>query len=157
MSCQIRIIATQDQPVLEVREVLPVERMPEFFGRAYRSIIDYLSEMGEQPTGMPYGAFYNLDMSALDVAAGFPVSRTLPGKGEVRNGLIPGGDYVTTIHCGAYDLVSPAYDALVQWAKENNREATGVAYEYYLNDPSGDPSIIPETEIRLPLKPIHQD
>ena len=152
MAYEIKLISLQDQPVLVVRETLPVEKLPEFFGRAYGSIMAYLSQLGEQPTGMPFGAYYNLDMSALDVAAGFPVSKKLPEQEEIQSQIIPGSDFISTIHAGAYDSVSPAYDALTQWAKANNRETTGVAYEYYLNDPSSDPSIIPETEIRLPLK-----
>ena len=152
MSYVIKLITMQDQPVLVVRDTLSAEKLPDFFGRSYGSIMAYMSEMGVQPAGMPFGAFYNLDMSALDVAAGFPVSKMVPGKEDIRCEVIPGGDYITTIHCGAYDSVSPAYDALAKWADENNRETTGVAYEYYLNDPSSAPSIIPETEIRLPLK-----
>ena len=152
MAHEIKLITLQDQPVLVVRDTLPVEKLPEFFGRAYGNIMAYLAQLGEQPTGMPFGAYYNLDMSALDVAAGFPVAKKLPDKEKIQSQVIPGGDFITTIHYGAYDSVSPAYDALAQWAKANHREATGTAYEYYLNDPSSDPSIIPETEIRIALK-----
>lgn len=152
MAYEIKLVTLQDQPVLVVTDTLPAENLPEFFARAYSSIMAYLAQIGEQPAGMPFCAYYNLDMSALDVSAGFPVAKTLPDKEEIQSQVIPGGDFITTIHYGAYDSVSPAYDALVQWAKANNREVTGAAYEYYLNDPSNDPSIIPETEIRLPLK-----
>jgi effector-binding domain-containing protein len=48
--------------------------------------------------------------------------------------------------------VKVAYDALVQWAKENGFKASGISYEYYLNDPSSDTSIIPETEVRFQLR-----
>jgi effector-binding domain-containing protein len=48
--------------------------------------------------------------------------------------------------------MKPAYDALAQWAKVNGFEPTGVAYEYYLNDPSSNTSIKAETEIRFPIK-----
>jgi len=90
-------------------------------------------------------------MQALDVEAGFPVSKNLPGKGEVISGTIKGGKFLSTIHKGAYDTVAPAYDALKEFAKEKGYSISGLAYEYYLNDPREDPSGIALTEIRLPL------
>ncbi len=93
-----------------------------------------------------------MDMSALDVEAGFPVSNVLPDKGEIKCIAIPGGKYISTVHSGAYDTVGPAYDALTEWAKQNNYEPTGVAYEYYLNDPNAGSNIVAETEIRFPLR-----
>ena len=152
MSYEIKLIELPDQPTLTMHTTIAVEKLPEFFGKAYGGIMAYLGELGEYPSGMPFGAYYNLDMSALDVEAGFPVSKALPGKGEVAATVIPGGKFITTIHKGAYDSVEPAYNALAEWAKQNGYEPTGVAYEFYLNDPSENPSIVPETEIRYPLK-----
>jgi effector-binding domain-containing protein len=114
--------------------------------------MSYLSELGEYPAGMPFGAYFNLDMAALDVEAGFPVAKKIEGRNEIKSGVIPGGKFISTIHVGSYDSVKPAYDTLAKWAEDNGYEPTGVAYEYYLNDPTLDPSIKPETEIRLPLK-----
>lgn len=92
-----------------------------------------------------------MDMSALDIEAGFPVAKVLPVKGELQSHVIPGGNFISTVHQGAYDTVSPAYDALA-WAKANHYEPIGIAYEYYLNDPGADSSVVAKTEIRFPLK-----
>ncbi|MCX6827162.1 MAG: GyrI-like domain-containing protein [candidate division Zixibacteria bacterium] len=152
MSYEIKLLELPDQPTLVMRSIMPVGKLPEFFGKAYGGIMAYLGDLGEYPTGMPFCAYYNLDMNALDVEAGFPVAKKFEGKGEIKPNVIPGGKFISTIHIGAYDSVQPAYDSLVQWAKDNGIEPTGIAYEYYLNDPSSDPSIKPETEIRFPLK-----
>ncbi len=152
MEYLIKILDLHDQPTLTMRAIYPVEKLPEFFGIAYSGVMAYLQELGETPAGMPFGAYYNLDMSALDVEAGFPVARVLPGKGESSASIIPGGKYISTLHIGSYDSMEPAYGALTEWAKKNSYEPTGIAYEYYLNDPSKNPDIIPETEIRLPVK-----
>lgn len=87
-----------------------------------------LGELGEYPAGMPFGAYLNLDMNPLDVETGFPVVRKIEGKGEIKAGIIPGGEFISTIHVGAYDSVKPAYDALAKWAKDNGYEPTGVTY-----------------------------
>ncbi|RJQ39800.1 MAG: AraC family transcriptional regulator [Anaerolineaceae bacterium] len=41
---------------------------------------------------------------------------------------------------------------MTNYIKQKGYEPTGVAYEYYLNDPNEDPSMKPETEICFPLK-----
>jgi effector-binding domain-containing protein len=151
MDHEIKIIELPAQPALVMREVTAVEKLPEFFGKAFGGVMAYLGELGEPPAGMPYGAYYNLDMSALDIEAGFPVAKKLPDKGEIKCVEIPAGKFVSTIHKGAYDTMEPAYAALAEWAKAHDLQPSGVAYEYYLNDPSEDPSIVAETEIRFPV------
>jgi len=152
MTYECKIIETEDQPVLTVRTTAAVEKLPQFFGEAYGSIMRYLAEMGEQPVGMPFAAYYNMDMQALDVEAGFPVARDLAGKGNIKAGKIGGGKYAVTLHIGSYDSVGPAYEALADFVKQQGFEVGKIAYEYYLNDPSEDANIQPQTEIRFPLR-----
>ena len=152
MEYEIKLLDLPAQPVLVMRAVLPVEKLPEFFGKAFGGIMAYLGEIGEAPSGMPFGAYYNLDMSALEVEAGFPVAHKLPDKGEVLCKEIPAGKFISTVHRGAYDTMVPAYEAMTEWAKAKHLEPSGVAYEYYLNDPNAGPSIVAETEVRFSVK-----
>jgi effector-binding domain-containing protein len=154
MEYSVKLLDLNDQPTLTMRSINPVEKLPQFFGVVYSAVIAYLNEIGETPAGMPFGIYYNLDMSALDVEAGFPVGRALPAKGEIIASIIPAGMYISTLHVGSYDSVQPAYDALIDWTKKNGYEPSGITYEYYLNDPSENPKIAPETEIRFPVKLI---
>lgn len=152
MSYEIKLLELPDQPALTVRTITAVENLPTFFGKAYKAVMDYLAELGESPAGMPFGAYFNMDMSALDIEAGFPVAKSLPAKGDVNSIIIPAGKYLSTLYRGDYDKMEPAYSAMNEWAKANGYEPTGIVYEYYLNDPSEDPSIVAETEIRFSLK-----
>ena len=152
MKYECKIIETKDQPVLIIRTVTAAENLPAFFGEAYGAIMKYLGELGEQPDGMPFAAYYNMDMKALDVEAGFPVAKTLPEKEKIESGKIAGGKFGVTLHVGSYDSVGPAYEALKDFVKQQGYEPTGIAYEYYLNDPGEGPNVKPETEIRYPLK-----
>lgn len=152
MDYTITLLDLPEQPTLTMREIKSVDKLPELFGKAFGSVIAYLQELGEAPSGMPFGLYYNLDMSALDVEAGFPVVKQLPGKGDIKASAIPAGKYLSTIHHGAYDSMEPAYEALTKWANENGFEPTGIVYEYYLNDPSEGPDIVPKTEIRFPVE-----
>jgi effector-binding domain-containing protein len=129
-----------------------VQDLPQKFGEAYGAIAQYLGELGEQPSGPPFAAYHNMDMQNLDVEIGFPVSKKLTDRGDIQAGEIPGGKMATCLYIGPYGEIEPAYDALSQWMKENGYEATGVAYEMYLNDPQQTPPQELQTQIVFPLK-----
>ena len=152
MTYEIKLLDLPDQPTLSLRETHAVGELPQFFTRAYGAIMQYLGEIKQYPGGMPFAVYYNLDMQHMDVEAGFPVAKALPARGDIQPSHIPGGKFISTIHVGPYDSIEPAYNALADWAKQNGVEPTGVAYEYYLNDPNQDPPVPAETEVRFSLK-----
>ena len=139
-------------PTLSVRTRTAVQELPKTMHKAFGAIVQYLVEIGEQPESPAYAAYYNMDMQNLDVEIGFPVSKKLPGKDDIKTSEIPAGKYASCVFTGPYRDIEPAYNALSQWIKENGYEFTGVAYELYLNDPDVTPSNELKTEILFPLK-----
>jgi effector-binding domain-containing protein len=139
------------QPALSVRTRAAVGDLPALFGKAYGAIMQYLGELGEQPAGMPFAAYYNMDMQNLDVEIGFPVARGLAARGEIQASQFPGGKLASVMHVGPYDQMGAAYEALTQWVTEHGYESTGVAYELYYSGPETPPQEI-RTEIVVPLK-----
>ena len=152
MSYECKVKEQPTQATLAIRTRVSVQDLPQVLGKAYGAIAQYLGELGEQPAGPPFVAYYNMDMQALDVEIGFPVSRQLSGKGDIQACEIPGGKVATCLYTGPYSDIEPAYNALSQWVKENGYEATGVAYEMYLNDPGQTPPQELQTQIVFPLK-----
>ncbi len=138
-------------PVLSIRARTAVQNLPALIGQSYGAIAQYLGELGEAPAGMPFTAYYNMDMNDLDVEIGFPVGQRLPGRGEVQPGEIPGGWQATLLFVGRYDAMGPAYEALTEFVKNSGHEPTGVAYEFYLNDPTGLSPEEAQTLIMFPL------
>ncbi len=139
--------------VLSIRVRLPVHELPDFLDQAFSSISQYLSEVGESPSGPPFVAYYNMEMENLDVEAGYPVSRPLAGRDAIRPGRLPEGQVAETIYTGPYQEIGPAYDDLSHWISANGHQASGVVYEFYLNDPA---RVLPEqlqTRIVFLLKP----
>jgi effector-binding domain-containing protein len=126
--------------------------LPVVLGEAFGSIAQYLGEIGEQPAGPPFAAYYNMDMQNLDVEIGFPVSKVLIGKDDIQAGEIPEGKYAACIYTGPYNKIEPAYDALAKWMEERGHVAKGVAYEFYLNDPAETPAEALLTQILFPLE-----
>jgi effector-binding domain-containing protein len=152
MSYDCELLKGSPQPTLSIRTTTPVQNLPQELGKAFGAIAQYLGALGEQPAGAPYVAYFNMDMDNLEIEIGFPVSKVLPDKEDIQSAEIPGGKSARCLYTGPYNQIEPAYNALTEWIKENGFEVTGVAYEFYLNDPG---EVAPEelmTQIVFPLK-----
>jgi effector-binding domain-containing protein len=147
-----KTVEQAEQPVLSVRTVIPVQDMPAALGKAFGEIFTHMGSMGEQPAGMPFVAYYNMDMKALDIEIGFPASHPLPGKDSVQPSTIPAGLTATCEYTGPYEELSEAYNDLTAWVEENGYQPTGVVYEYYLNGPEDAEPSGYKTRIVFPLK-----
>jgi effector-binding domain-containing protein len=148
--CEVKELPAQ--PVLSIRTKSAVQGLPQVLGASYGAIAQYLGSLGENPAGAPFVAYYNMDMQNLDIEIGFPVSRPLDGQGNIQPSQVFGGKLATCLYVGPYSGVGPAYDALTQFVKDNGLEASGAAYEFYLNDPQ---TVQPSellTQIYFPLK-----
>jgi effector-binding domain-containing protein len=154
MSYQCEIKERAPQPVLAIRARVKGQDLPQMLGQSFGAVAQYLGELGEQPAGAPFAAYYNMDMENLDVEAGFPVARPLPGRGAIQAGEIPGGLSASVVHVGPYADCGPAYEALTQFVKDQGHTATGVAYEMYLNDPAVTPPAQLMTQVVFPLQPV---
>jgi effector-binding domain-containing protein len=152
MSYNCELLERPAQPVLSIRTRAALQNLPQVLGPAYGAIAQYLGQKGQQPAGAPFVAYYNTDMQNLDMEIGFPVTGQIPGEGEIQANEIPGGKLLTCLHVGPYDKVGAAYEAMQQWLEVNAREAIGVAYEFYLNDPMATAPEALQTQIIFPLK-----
>ncbi len=151
MAYECRVEERPAQYTVSTLARTPVDKLPEILGASFGAVYGYLMELGEQPAGPPYVAYYNMDMQDLNLEIGIPVAKSLPAKGELRSGQIAGGRAATVLHAGPYDKLHLAYDALMKWVAEQGLEPAGPAYEFYLNDPE---SVAPEelqTQIVFPL------
>lgn len=152
MSYNCELTQQPAQPTLSIRTRTSVGELPQVLRKAYGDIAQYLGELGEQPAGPPYTAYFNMDMQDLDVEIGFPVPRQLLGKETIQASEIPAGKAATCLYVGPYSDIEPAYTALGQWIQDNDYEPTGVAYEMYLNGPTDTPPHELQTRILFPLK-----
>ncbi len=148
-NCELKTQAPQ--PVLSVRTHSSAKELPALFGRVYGAIMQYLQELGEQPVGMPFAAYHDMNMENLDIEVGFPVTRKLNGKGEIQPSEFPGGRLASVVHVGPYDQLGAAYAALAQWVSAQGLQSTGVAYELYYTEPETPPQDT-KTKIIFPLK-----
>lgn len=144
------------RPTLTIRFRAPVQELPQHFGRIYQTIIQYLEELGEEHAGPAFAIYYNTDMQNLDIEAGFPVSQSLPARGEVQASEIPGGRFAVCHYIGVYAQIGPAYDQLLKFANDMGYAPTGAAYEWYLNGPDEVPPEKLKTDLMFPVTRIEE-
>ncbi len=149
---QCEILTRPAQPTVCRRTVTPATDLPKVLGESYGMIIGHLSAHGQQPTGAPYVAYFNMDMQALKLEVGFPVAMALPPAGQVEAGEIPAGKYGSALYVGPYPNMQVAYTALTRFVADQGIEPTGTVYEVYLNDVSITPADQLRTQILFQLK-----
>jgi effector-binding domain-containing protein len=152
MIYQCELLDRSAQPTLTIRTRAAVQNLPSVLGPAWGGIMQYAGLLGVQPCGAPFVAYHNMEMQDLDIEIGFSFAQALTGRGNIQTGEIPGGKAVTCVHIGPYDQVGGAYEALQQWIEANHYTPTGVAYEFYLNDPQITPPSELLTQVVFPLK-----
>jgi len=148
--CKVKELPSQ--LALSIRLRTPVSELSQRVGRAFGAIAAYLADQRLAPAGVPFVAYYNMDMQDLDIEAVIPVARKLLGRGNIQCRQFPGGKAAVCLHVGAYDQIGAAYNGLNEWLKANQLQGIGVAYEFYLNDPAVTPREALRTEVAMPLK-----
>jgi effector-binding domain-containing protein len=143
MSYIIEMVETQEQPTLILKTVTSVGELPKILGKAFMDIVTHIMELGEQPVGPAFVGYFNMDMERLELEIGFPVSKELPGKGEILSGHIPAGKQVTCMYKGPYMEMPPAYEEIQKWIKNQGYKPLGPVYEHYYNSPEE----VPESEL----------
>lgn len=141
----------QDQHVARVRGRISFDEIPAFLGAAFTDTARVVGEQGLHLAGPPYGRYRLTPDGGLDVEAGFPASGPVSTSGRVEPGTLTGGHVATTVHVGAYDDVAAAYDALQDSVTTHGYEATGPAWESYL-DEADVPA--PRTKVFLPCRRV---
>jgi effector-binding domain-containing protein len=123
-----------------VHEVVPMERLTDFFDRAFGEAAAGVAALGTPPAG-PAVALYRGDVTdEADITAGFFVPLTAPAAGDgLADVRLPEGGAVVTVHVGPYDALEQTYAALERWIAEHEVVARDVMWEEYLDGPDTEP------------------
>lgn len=132
-TCEIK--KQNPTPTICIRTTTSVENLPMVLGQSWGALGAYMEQNGAQPAGVPYVAYFNMDMQNLSVEIGFPLSAPLEGAGALLAATMPDADVAVTMHAGPYTELGAAYEALTEYVQSKNRLPTGIAYEFYYNSP----------------------
>lgn len=151
MSYPCETIIRPAQPALSIRTRAAADELPKIIGGVYAQILAYVSEQDQAVPSEAFVGYYNLDMQDLDLEIGFTVTQALPGREQIQASEIPAGEYAACLYTGPYEAMEPAYNALQEHIARSGRQASGVAYEFYLNGPDQVPPEQYQTRILFPL------
>jgi effector-binding domain-containing protein len=149
---KIELSQQEAQPILSIRTRTSLEKLPQLIGNSYHRIAGYLEELGEKPADVPFTAYYNLDMQNMDIEMGFPVSRALPGRDDIKASETMAGKAALYMYKGPYSEMEPVYNEIFKWIAQNGYQPAGVYYEYYYNSPGEVAESELLTRIVIPLK-----
>ncbi|WP_319560768.1 GyrI-like domain-containing protein [Marispirochaeta sp.] len=148
----MEIKEVDEQHTLALRYTTPVSKLSETMGKLYNEIAAYMQQEEIPFAGAPFALYHNMDMEALDVEIGFPVSSPARGKGRIQAGTLPGGKVLCTLYTGPYSGMEKPYGELMDYIQQHKLKTASFSYEYYLNDPAITPEDELQTEIYFPLK-----
>jgi effector-binding domain-containing protein len=135
----IRVTQHTAQPTAGIRGSIPVEQVGAFVSRAFRVTAAALQAQGVTPAGPPFARYRGMPTSAVDIEAGFPVTRRIDPAGEVLPGELPGGQVIEAVHEGPYDSIRSTYDDVQRFAAESGLRPAEGMWECYLTDPQASP------------------
>jgi effector-binding domain-containing protein len=138
--------------VLQISATTNMQELPKVLGEIFNSVIQHLQEKGEAPAGPAFAAYYNCDMNALQIDAGFIVDKDMPESDTIKMGAIPECKAASCIHVGSYSELPKLYEELMNWAKDQKLDMVGTGYEFYYNSPMNTPEEELKTEIIFPVK-----
>jgi len=148
----IKLVEMTAEESLFIRLRASIEDLPSVVGLGYGKICEYLAEMGEEPSGLPYIAYHNVDVDCLDMEIGFPVSKQIPASGEIKSGYTVYGLCLETMYKGPYSALLMTFDCLNGWMAENGYEPVGPRYEYFYNSSRKVPADELLTRIIIPVR-----
>lgn len=129
----------EPQPMVGMHEVVPMESLTEFFGRAFDAAAAGLAEHGLVPAGPPVAVYGGEPAESVDVTAGFPVDHLVPSIDGLVSRMLPGGPVVQAVHVGAYDDLPAAYGEVMQWMGARHLTPHDDMWEQYLVGPDASP------------------
>lgn len=154
MKYGIKLVEMMAEESLFIRIKASMQDLPCVVGLGYGKICEYLAEMGEEPSGLPYIAYHNLDVECLDMEIGFPVAKSIPSNGEIESGYTVYGLCLETMYKGPYSALLMTFDYLSGWMSENGYEPVGPRYEYFYNSSRKVPADELLTRIIIPVRKI---
>ena len=142
------------QPTAAIRFQCKASELMATLATVFPEVIGCVKESGAKLAGgVPYTRILGRDGDQLDVEAGIPIAKAIPGKGRVKSSELPAGRALMTWHFGPYEELRAAHDELRRQAAARKLQPRGGSWETYWTDPG----MVPDpakwrTQLFLPVE-----
>lgn len=123
-------------------------------GRGLGELHEFATASSVTPAGPPQLAYPGpLTDGEFELDLYLPISGTPAGRGPIDVVVLPSGPVAQTFHCGRYDEIPAAYEAVFAWIHEHGLHQAGPPRELYLTGPDTATSADDYfTEVVVPLR-----
>lgn len=137
---------------VSIRTTLPMAQLQSFFGPAFHELSEVISAAGASPVGPPFVRYYSVAPAAVDLEAVMSCDKPVPVSGRVKATKLVAAQAAVVRHVGHYEKMKPAYDAITEWMRNNDKKPTEAPREVYVTSPEEDPD--PSEWVTLVEQPI---
>lgn len=111
------------QPYVYVPFEVTMRQMQRPANEGFPQVFAYLEKHGLKPVGAAFYNYRRIDMAAtLDVEAGIAVEAAGPDEGNVRNGVLPAGNFMGLKWHGHPDKLEQVTGMLIGWSRLTGQE-----------------------------------
>jgi len=135
MKYEVRVKEVAAQPIVSIRDIVPMMELVAFFDDAVKELHAYIERVGGRAAGPAFSMWHSPPMGeppVFDIETVQPTAQELPSKGSIRAGTLPRGLLAYTIHEGSYDNMSNAFDAVANWIENSEYEMAGPSRDVVL-------------------------
>lgn len=121
---EIRLVERESQPIVSVRQQIAIDQFDQAFGQLFEK----LGKLQVIPNGPAIAIYHDSEFAVedTDIEVAVPINSS-----EHATRLLPGGQHLVTVHRGAYDNLSEAYAAIVEYMAANDYKSSQAPFECY--------------------------
>lgn len=152
MAYEVYLKEMTAQPVIRIRLTTDKVHLGDMLGELSGELAAHAVAHGGAPAGPLYARYWHYGDDYVDLEAGLPLARPIPGAGRVEAAEAPGGRAAATWHIGPYSRLHHAYTAIEAWLSEQGLTPADAPLEVYAvgHDQIADASQL-RTEVVWPL------
>jgi len=136
---------------LAIRDTATMATISMKIGQGYGKIGPVMKKQKLNFAGAPFVIYYT-PPPVFDMDVAIAVDRPAKSDGMIRAGTMNSGPAIVVHYFGSYSTIAPAYNALQDWLKQNNKQPSGPPWEVYITDPMSEKDTAKwQTDIYYPL------
>ncbi|MBP1040637.1 MerR family transcriptional regulator [Vagococcus sp. BWB3-3] len=122
---EIRLVEREPLPIISVRQQMGISQFDQAFGKLFEKI----GKLQAFPTGPAMALYHDSEFAEEDT----DIEVAIPVKDHTQaTRVLSGGPHLVTVHRGAYNNLSEAYAAIVEFMAGNHYQSKQAPFEIYV-------------------------